>query len=517
LNSELSGAIPKYVPETNIVKILVDEPEENPSDDFLRLGKTISNAITNSDPHFTLGIYGEWGTGKTTLMKQIEQNLCHNENSGNNDEKKIITVWFNAWRYEREEQLATIALLKTIGYTLSEYPKFESVSETIQKGLTIVGKDVLRQIITKLISEKGMNEFETELLSKVKFLSQIERETIYFDGLEAIRNQIKKIRRKDKDYRIVVFIDDLDRCSPQKALEVLESIKVFLDMEGFIYVVGLSHDTIDRLITYAYNKIGIQGKDYIKKIIQIPIKLPNWHKNDIISLLESSLIKKIGRKYSNLLLENSTILTQAVNNNPRQLKRFINNLIIAFSTFSNDKDTKNASLRALFVVQIMKITMPDFLDDFIKDAIVRKHLNDILKHFRNLIFDQKTNTARPFTFIRRSKPPRSIINLYQEIQIDSQSLTANKLPDEKSLTGSPQELKQKKSIHMRTIFREYFDPKRENSRGASQYINIFSKLTSSDWMFLKKFRTEISEDIDWTAYYKATEIVEEIPREQLGI
>ena len=76
--------------------------------------------------------------------------------------------------------------------------------------------------------------------------------------------------KKDRDYRVVVFIDDLDRCSPKKALEVLESIKVFLDIEGFVYIIGMSRDTIDRLITHAYKETGIEGKEYIKKIIQIP-------------------------------------------------------------------------------------------------------------------------------------------------------------------------------------------------------------------------------------------------------
>src|SRR3989304_5818472 len=55
--------------------ILIDDVEEAPTHDFISLSKTISNLIRNSTPHFTVGIYGEWGTGKTTLMKSIEVNL----------------------------------------------------------------------------------------------------------------------------------------------------------------------------------------------------------------------------------------------------------------------------------------------------------------------------------------------------------------------------------------------------------------------------------------------------------
>ena len=149
-----------------------------------------------------------------------------------------------------------------------------------------MGKDIVRKLALQVITEKGIDEFKDNFLEKQKFLNDIEKDTIYFDGLNAITKKMTEIRAKrgGKNYRIVVFVDDLDRCSPKKALEVLESIKVFLDIEGFIYVLGISHKTIDRLITKAYKETGIIGSEYIKKIIQIPIKLPSWESVDIISL-----------------------------------------------------------------------------------------------------------------------------------------------------------------------------------------------------------------------------------------
>ena len=103
-----------------------------------------------------------------------------------------------------------------------------------------------------MITEKGVDEFEKNFTEKAKFLNKVERDTIYFDGLNVIAQQMKAIRntKQNEGYRIVVFIDDLDRCSPKKALEVLESIKVFLDIEGFIYVLGISHETINHLCVW---------------------------------------------------------------------------------------------------------------------------------------------------------------------------------------------------------------------------------------------------------------------------
>lgn len=68
------------------------------------------NIVRGSKPRFSVGIYGDWGTGKTTLMKLIQKELQNQE--------YILTVWFNAWRYEREDQFALTALMKTIAYAM---------------------------------------------------------------------------------------------------------------------------------------------------------------------------------------------------------------------------------------------------------------------------------------------------------------------------------------------------------------------------------------------------------------
>ena len=248
--------------------ILIDEAETEPTTNFKSLGVTIAKIIKVSTPHFTIGIYGEWGTGKTTLMKAIEKNLVTDGVSKTN--QKILPIWFNAWQYDREENLATISLMKNVAYEMSGHSKFDPISKTILKGLTIVGKEITQNLIQELIAKK---EFENEdiLEEKIGQINELYRESIYFDGLKNIKKQMEEIRKSHgKDYRVVVFIDDLDRCSPDKALEVLESIKLFLGMEGFIFVVGLSHKTVTELVTKAYTATGVRGEDYIKKIIQIP-------------------------------------------------------------------------------------------------------------------------------------------------------------------------------------------------------------------------------------------------------
>ena len=86
---------------------------------------------------------------------------------------------------------------------------------------------------------------------------------------------------KENNLRIVVFIDDLDRCAPDKVLEVLESIKIFLGISGFIYVLGLNQNVIETCINNKYKDLNIKGEDYVKKIIQIPFRIPEWREKEL--------------------------------------------------------------------------------------------------------------------------------------------------------------------------------------------------------------------------------------------
>ena len=165
-----------------------------------------------------------------------------------------------------------------------------------------------------------MSKATDQLLPNIgAILSEMDKETIYFDGLNKIEEKMAKLRESSPRYRIIVFIDDLDRCSPKKMLEVLESIKVFLDIDGFIYVLGISHETLTKIITSEYKDTNIKGEDYIKKIIQIPISIPVWSKIDIGYLLEHLLAKKlIDPKYSAIIEKNKDLISKAINSNPRE-------------------------------------------------------------------------------------------------------------------------------------------------------------------------------------------------------
>lgn len=92
-------------------KVLVDDPATRPSLAFKDYASALADITLMSTPQFAIGIFGSWGSGKTTLMRAIKDKL-----SGRSD---VVTIWFNAWRYEREPHLI-VPLLDVLRETLEE-------------------------------------------------------------------------------------------------------------------------------------------------------------------------------------------------------------------------------------------------------------------------------------------------------------------------------------------------------------------------------------------------------------
>jgi predicted KAP-like P-loop ATPase len=99
----------------NKIQIITDDPAEEDALYFQSYSENLANIIREAKPKFPIGIFGKWGTGKTTLMKMIKGELEKDK-----DKDKILTVWFDAWRYEKEKYLAVIPFLRQIRIALEK-------------------------------------------------------------------------------------------------------------------------------------------------------------------------------------------------------------------------------------------------------------------------------------------------------------------------------------------------------------------------------------------------------------
>ena len=208
---------------------------------------------------------------------------------------------------------------------------------------------------------KKVDGLTSKLIPQLKELSEADKDSIFYNGIDNIQEALDSIRRDKPDFRVVIFVDDYNRCSPSKTVEVLESMKVFLSLNGIIYILGLSNDIVTKLIEVKYKETGVKGEQYIKKMIQIPIILPQWDNRDI-SKLVIDFIKKgiIHDKYQPTVEKNIDLISAPIENNPREIKRFINNYIVACEIHSEKIASKEIDATHLLIIQVINVRWNKF-------------------------------------------------------------------------------------------------------------------------------------------------------------
>jgi KAP family P-loop domain len=323
-------------------KIILDSPSVRPALGFDQAATALKEIIEGSRPQFAVGIFGTWGSGKTTLMNAIERKL---------DPTKTIAVSFSAWRYEREPHLI-VPLLDTVREALMNWARDnEPFKAQALKTASTVGK-ALAAVLAGLSFEIGVPNAAKMSFKANEALAQAEKfddqdkdattsRSFYHATFKALHNTFTKFVGPATGRRIVVFVDDLDRCLPQGALEVLETMKLFFDLEGFVFVVGLDQAVVERSIDIKYRTetrpgdVGekaayeIRGADYIKKIFQLPYAVAPVAVSQLDEFLdavysESDLHPDQDQELRTVVAPHLHYLVTESGVNPREIKRYLN-------------------------------------------------------------------------------------------------------------------------------------------------------------------------------------------------
>jgi hypothetical protein len=188
-------------------------------------------AIINGPNQQTIAVTGGWGSGKTSLMRLVQVRL--------DTLTAYPTVWFNAWRYERDEELV-VPLLQTIDHDLQKARRLDDgrLSEARQ-GLQKLSVALLRGLKFR----SGVVDFDGK--DAVDFFKPQDDgaeadASMYFGFVTRLEELVAKLGGGDQRFRIVVFIDDLDRCQSPAMFRLMESMKLFFDVPGVVFVVGVA-------------------------------------------------------------------------------------------------------------------------------------------------------------------------------------------------------------------------------------------------------------------------------------
>ena len=195
---------------------------------FGAYAEALAGIVAHSRAEFAVGIFGTWGSGKTTLMRAIEDRL--------KPQSDIVTVWFTAWRYEKEEHLI-VPLLDVLREELErraveEAAAGQAAASPTRRAAEAVARAGRAFLAGVKLSAKAVGvEASWEPAKTIEALQSDEIKAS--DPLSFYHAAFVMLRQAISDFsaggsrRIVVFVDDLDRCLPANALDVLESMKLF--------------------------------------------------------------------------------------------------------------------------------------------------------------------------------------------------------------------------------------------------------------------------------------------------
>ena len=360
------------------------------------ISKTIVDLLESErETPITIGVHGDWGAGKSSILKMLEAAY------GDNDD--TLCIIFNGWLFQGFEDTKAV-LIETI---IEELLDKRTVTEVLkQKAISLLKRINWMKVARKMggltfasatsIPDFDQSQYLVEIANGVigkageftgdniqEFLRQAEG---YLKNAEpesipaqmhAFRKEFSDLLKEAKVKRLVVIVDDLDRCLPETAIETLEAIRLFLFVPGAAFVIAADEVMIEYAVRKHFPDLphstgpATYAQNYLEKLIQVPFRLPSLgfvETRTYITLLMSeraltaehesfialkSLAREVLRRpwdsdgFGRAQIENligdipfevesaiqiadqiAPILTEGARGNPRQIKRFLNTMTL---------------------------------------------------------------------------------------------------------------------------------------------------------------------------------------------
>jgi hypothetical protein len=311
-------------------------------------------------------VYGDWGTGKSSAMRWLAEQLetwskqSPKERGGH---PKVRTVWFDPWKYHDRVEVWRGLVAEVILRTISvEGASLATVTNAARKFGMFLGRSfltALSAIKLKVTAEakplgSGVGgEAEIDLKALQEIAADWERtahpEKAFLNEFEtALKQWVEESLGPDE--RMVVFIDDLDRCLPQVTLEVLEALKLYLDIPNLVFVVGLDRTVVYSVVRKHYIDSGLGEKkaaQYLDKMFQVEVDIPpsqtqiqTYLPLQIQALDKVSAgywSKQLGEGDGNYRTIIESTIRELAEHNPREIKRLINSTLLRGSAAERDE------------------------------------------------------------------------------------------------------------------------------------------------------------------------------------
>lgn len=347
----------------------------------------ICDRVINCAAPHVLGIHGDWGSGKTSFMRQVQFHLggempddgsvclagVGNIRIKNKKDKnrKVITIWFDAWRYQNE-LVPVVALLHEIRHQISCL----SAAYNGVKKLSYVAMSAALDGIIKVANKITLEAIPS--VEKIQKVGESWEQKNYSETItvNSIRKQLKDVIEQllpsdDASARVVIFIDDLDRCNATSAKQLLEGLKIYLSIPRCIFVIGMNERILINLISKDTagdeSENELSAAHYLEKICSDIYRLPSA--SSPINLFLQWLDDPAHKALVKSALQNVRCLPQ----NPRRLKSLANQWV-RFAAYDSSLRDDNLDIdeRKLSAIKVLIVA---YIHQFHRDLWERWSFN----------------------------------------------------------------------------------------------------------------------------------------------
>ncbi len=246
--------------------------------DFARIAETLCAFIRAAprDAPFNVCVSGGWGSGKTSLLSTLTE-MLRGPGADTANRSDHIAVWFEPWKLTGEIEVRNVLAHRVLELIADDA---DFVANT---KIDVDNKGLLRMLAQRIL---GVNVDDA---SRIYRAESATRDT--FAEVETLFRRIAEayLAPGDRNRRIVVLVDDLDRCSPERIVEVLEAVKLFFDLPGMVFVFALDCDQLEGAVAQRYGLSAEQARTYLEKIFQLTVPLPPKGTDALVSFLVEQL------------------------------------------------------------------------------------------------------------------------------------------------------------------------------------------------------------------------------------
>ena len=370
---------------------VVDEPLGRGRTDRLKIKKhanALVQFVKGAQTPITIGIQGEWGSGKTSLLNTIYNELeIANKSDRSKDFRMIwVNTWENALMSTPEEALIKI-INEIINELLLSDTKISNV-ESVKNAATTALKGMLRVGASVVGGTAG-----ADVMGEV-----LESKNSVRDLRITLTDLVKEIRHSSNQRydKVVVFVDDLDRIDPPEAVKILELLKNIFSIPGCVFILAIDYQVVIKGLKAKFGERTPENewefRAFFDKIIQLPFLMPIASYN--IGHYVNHLLRKIHFQDENRIDEDfiERIVNYTIRGNPRSIKRLINSLALIkiFNDEAEDEENEDdkedvtidvqTERKILFALVCLQVSSPEIYGLLTREP-------DFLKWDDDLAFD----------------------------------------------------------------------------------------------------------------------------------